>query len=313
MANLLLALTLTAALAMAFVFVTRRTTRPLEELTGAAMEVGAGNFIPNLPKIGDDEVGRLTSAFATMSGQIERTMAELQTSQQMAAVGSFAKQIAHEIRNPLTSIKLNLQSLERDAHSGLVPSDSRRTVEICLEEIQRLDRVVRGVLSLGKTPSNGQRTIPLGAIVARALDVVGPQLVTQHIALQYDPPAGDFRIVAAEEQLVGMFLNLFMNAVDAMPEGGVLLVRIERFDRDGLPPAARVLISDTGPGVPADSQRRIFEPFFTTKKNGSGLGLATAARDVEQHRGRLSLIDGTARGATFSVELPLAPAQLGRA
>ena len=101
-------------------------------------------FSPGLPAAGRDEVGRLTSAFATMSGHVDRMVAELEASRQMAAVGSFAGQIAHEIRNPLTSIKLNLQSLERDAREGLVAQDSRRTVEIGLEEIQRLDKVVVG-------------------------------------------------------------------------------------------------------------------------------------------------------------------------
>lgn len=126
--NLLLALSLAGVLVIAFVIVTRRITRPLETLTSAATAIGAGNFSPALPRAGRDEVGRLTSAFATMSEHVQRMMHELEQSRQMAAVGSFARQIAHEIRNPLTAVKLNLQSLERDARDGGVPQESRRTV-----------------------------------------------------------------------------------------------------------------------------------------------------------------------------------------
>jgi signal transduction histidine kinase len=304
--NLALALLLTGALAVAFIVVTRRTTRPLETLTAAAAEVGRGNFLPKLPPAGDDEIGRLTSAFAAMSSHVDRMMKELETSRQMAAVGSFARQIAHEIRNPLTSIKLNLQSLERDVRGGIVPDDGRRTMEICLEEIHRLDRVVRGVLKLGRERSNGQHLTTAEAVVERALGIVRPQLEQQRITLTYEPH-GALPIVADEERLVGAFLNLFVNAAEAMPEGGQLRVTVSRAD-GGKPGASAIItIADTGAGIPRQARSSVFEPFFTTKTEGSGLGLAVALRDAEAHRGNIALLDtnGTP-GATFVVELPLA-------
>jgi signal transduction histidine kinase len=305
--DLVLALSLTAMLALAFVLVTRRTTRPLEVLTAAATEIGRGNFLPALPPAGDDEVGRLTSAFTTMSGHVDRMMKEIEVSRQMAAVGSFAQQIAHEIRNPLTSIKLNLQSLERDVRDGVVGPDSRRTVEICLEEIQRLDRVVRGVLKLGRARSNGQERASLTGIVERALDIVRPQLVQQRVQLVYTPPPAPSSIIADEEQLVGMFLNLFVNAAEAMPHGGTLRVVVARSDGVGHDTVARITVSDTGPGVAAIARNRIFDPFFTTKNEGSGFGLAVALRDAEQHHGRITLAERSGEiGATFLVELPIA-------
>jgi signal transduction histidine kinase len=198
-----------------------------------------------------------------------------------------------------------LQSLERDARDGVVIADRARTVAICLEEIERLDRVVRGVLALGKPPSNGQHPASLPAIVERALDVVRPQLVAQHIALEYVRPETTYYVLAHEEQLVGMLLNLLMNAAEAMPNGGTLRVNVERKITEASP-LVRVIIRDTGLGVPAAARTRIFEPFFTTKPQGAGLGLATAARDAEQHQGRLTLLDdGDRGGAAFEVELPL--------
>jgi len=305
--NLVLAMMLTAVLVVAFIIVTRRMMRPLETLTVAASEIGRGNFRPTLPTADVDEVGRLTTAFATMSAHVDRMMGELESSRQMVAVGSFARQISHEIRNPLTSIKLNLQSLERDARDGLVAPDNRRTVEICLEEIERLDRVVRGVLKLGRGPTAPLQPVSLTTAVERAIDVVRAQLAAQGIALAYEPPAVSLEVAAHEEQLVGVFLNLLVNAVEAMPAGGTLRVSIEEVGDGVLPGVARVTVTDTGPGVPTDVRSWIFDPFYTTKSEGSGLGLALAARDAEQHRGHLVLLEqnGTG-GASFAIELPLA-------
>jgi signal transduction histidine kinase len=306
--NLMLALLLAASVASAFVIITRRTTRPLETLTAAAIEVGRGNFSPRLPSPDTDEVGRLSAAFATMSERIDQMVAEVESSRQMAAVGSFSRQIAHEIRNPLTSIKLNLQGLERDARAGVVLPDTPRTLEICLEEIHRLERVVRGVLALGRAPTSDRRVVSIKQVVTRALDVLRPQLTAQRIVPNVAMSSDDLLVMADQEQLVAMFLNLLVNAAEAMPDGGSLHVDLERHF-DGGVAFGRVTIGDTGPGIPADQHSRVFEPFFTTKAEGSGLGLAVAARDAEAHHGRLVLLsgEGWVSGATFVVELPLVP------
>jgi signal transduction histidine kinase len=309
--NLLLAMLFAAVLSIAFVVLTRRATRPLEVLTAAATEVGKGNFAPRLPSPGDDEVGRLTTSFAAMSGRIDEMIAELESSRQMAAVGSFARQVAHEIRNPLTSIKLNLQSLERDVAAGVHSPDNQRTVQICVEEIDRLDRVVRGVLRLGQPSARARALVAIDAVVSRALDVVRPQLDQQCVAVARACNGGELAVMADSEQLTGLFLNLLVNAAEAMPGGGRLEVSSERGRAANGDDVARVTVADTGPGVADEDRERIFEPFFTTKRHGSGLGLAVAARDAEQHRGRLMLAETRqrGRGATFVVELPLAAAE----
>jgi signal transduction histidine kinase len=243
-----------------------------------------------------------------MSERIDQMVAEVESSRQMAAVGSFSRQIAHEIRNPLTSIKLNLQGLERDARAGVVLPDTPRTLEICLEEIHRLERVVRGVLALGRAPTSDRRVVSIKQVVTRALDVLRPQLTAQRIVPNVAMSSDDLLVMADQEQLVAMFLNLLVNAAEAMPDGGSLHVDLERHV-DGGAAVGRVTIWDTGPGIPADQHSRVFEPFFTTKAEGSGLGLAVAARDAEAHHGRLVLLsgEGWVSGATFVVELPLVP------
>ena len=122
-------------------------------LTEAADRVGAGDLSPELPEDGEDEVGRLTRAFRVMVDRVRESLRQMEASRQMAAVGQFASQISHEIRNPLTSMNLNLQGLRREVESGKIPADSSRPVELCLKEVQRLDRVVRGVLNLARPPS----------------------------------------------------------------------------------------------------------------------------------------------------------------
>ena len=131
-ANLALILVLTLAVAAAYALLTRRATRSLVALTEAADRVGAGDLDPELPEEGGDEVGRLTKAFRVMVGRVRESLQQMETSRQMAAVGQFASQISHEIRNPLTSMKLNLQGLRRDVESGRIPPESARPVELCL-------------------------------------------------------------------------------------------------------------------------------------------------------------------------------------
>jgi signal transduction histidine kinase len=119
----------------------RRTTRSLEDLTTATAVVGEGNFTPEFPRAGTDEVGRLTTSFGTMVNKVRETVAEIQASRQMAVLGEFAAHLSHEVRNPLTSIKLNLQKPERDQREGRLPDSAAVPLGIALRESARLDDV----------------------------------------------------------------------------------------------------------------------------------------------------------------------------
>jgi len=306
--NLLLVLVVTVAASAVFVLFTRRSTRSLEALTAAADEVGAGNFAPDVPAAGRDEVGRLAGAFALMVAKVREMVHEIESSRHMAAVGSFAAQLSHEIRNPLTSLKLNLQSLQRDAAAGSLPESATRPVGICLREIERLDRVVGGALSLGRDAVLTRVPCSVHQILGDALDVVRAQLEQQRVALETSLLAPDDRVEGDPESLKAVFLNLFLNAAEAMPGGGRLSVSTER--ASGAPHSRdiiRVRVADTGSGVPAAARERIFEPFYSTKVQGTGFGLPVALRTVEEQGGRLRLADDDqGRGAVFLVELPLA-------
>jgi signal transduction histidine kinase len=307
--NLLLVVAVTVAASVAFVLVTRRDTQALEALSAAADQVGAGNFTPDLPPGGGDEVGRLTTAFGLMVAKVRGMLREIESSRHMAAVGAFATQLSHEVRNPLTSLKLNLQSLERDAAAGQLPDSAAKPVGICLREIERLDRVVGGALSLGRDRALTRVPCAVHQILGDALDLVRAQLGQQHVTVETSLLAPRDRVDGDPENLKAVFLNLLINAAEAMPDGGTLAVATQ--GGDTAPDAGafiRVRVRDTGVGVPPGARERIFEPFYSTKPRGTGFGLSVALRTVEEHGGRLRLEedDGQGRGAAFLVELPLA-------
>ena len=306
--NLSLVLLVTLAVLAAFVVLTGRATRSLEVLTRAADELGAGNFAPRLPPAGRDEVGRLSAAFALMVGKVRETLHQIEASRHMVAVGQFAGQLSHEIRNPLTSLKLNLQSLQRDVAGGRIPEDASRPIAICLREIERLDRVSRGVLSLGRERRAAAARCSVHQSLTEALDTMRAQLEAQRVTVRAALDATADTVHGDAEQLTAVFVNLLLNAAEAMPGGGTIGV-VSADERAGPEVTAviRVSVADEGPGVAPELRERVFEPFFSTKPEGTGFGLALALRTIEEHGGRLRLeppLQGS--GAVFVVELPLA-------
>jgi signal transduction histidine kinase len=307
-ANLLLILSLAVAVWIAYTLLARRATRSLAALTDAADEVGVGNFAPELPRAGKDEVGRLTTAFRLMMAKVRDSLQQIEASRQMAAVGQFASQISHEIRNPLTSLQLNLQGLKRDVERGTIPPQSARPVDLCLKEIHRLEGVVSGVLQLGRPHAAETRACSLHGVIGETLEVLRAQLEKAGVEIHTSFQASADSVLGDAEALKSVFLNLFVNAADAMPSGGNLYVATESIDGPGSRACIRVRVEDDGAGISPEAREEIFKPFFSTKKGGTGLGLSLAARIVEEHRGTLMLADPTrsSRGTAFVIELPVA-------
>lgn len=308
--NLVLILLAAVVISVGFVLMTRRMTRSLGALTIAADEVARGNFAPELPPAGADEVGKLSRAFGLMVHQVRDMLHRIQESRHLAAVGAFASQLSHEIRNPLTSIKLNLQSLERDAAAERIPQEYADSINICLREVKRLDRVAGGVLSVARTRARSRVPCSVHVAVREALEALMPQLGDSCIDVRQNLRASRDTVIGDAEQLKGVFLNLFLNAVEAMPHGGSLEVATRlRDDDDARKPTIAVRVADTGPGIPPEIKDRVFDPFISTKEEGTGFGLALAMQAVEEHEGTLRLEDEPARelGAVFVVELPIGP------
>jgi signal transduction histidine kinase len=296
-----------AAAAGAFVILIGDLLRSLDVLSSAAVRIGQGDFSPWLPPPTHDEVGRLSFAIGTMATRLEQVMRQNARTRQMAAIGELASHVSHEIRNPLSSIKLNLQSVEREMRGGAVPTDLPDVLQLCLREIHRLDGTVQGVLRLAGSREPHLGPCSLHALLEDAMQTVGPQLEERaiHVATALDAPRNVVRADSA--QLRGVLLNLLLNARDAMPDGGRLTIWTEMVEDSTHTRMIRVHIADEGPGVPPEDRDRIFQPFFTTKSTGSGIGLPLASRTIEAHGGRLYLERRSEleRGAEFVFELPL--------
>ena len=219
-------------------------------------------------------------------------------------MGQLAAGVAHEIRNPLTAIRSTMQYLAQ----GLDGDGERELVGELLSEVDRINGTIGGLLSLSRTGELRLVEIDLAEPLGRALQLVKAHANGQGIALEASPGAGAFRVVGDAGQLEQMFLNLLLNAVQAMPGGGRITVSVAPCRphlTESAAPWVEVRIADTGPGIAPDHLRRVFDPFFTTKRDGTGLGLAICHGVVEQHRGEIRLESEEGVGTTALIRLPL--------
>ncbi len=227
-------------------------------------------------------------------------------SEKLASLGQLAGMVAHEVRNPLTAIKMRLHAFQEELVN--LPS-TLEDVEVIQEEVERLERIVKNFLSFAKLPEPIAQPVSINDILTRTLSVVKPTLEAHGIRLETrfaePPPTAQ----ADATQLQQVFLNLFMNSLQAMPQGGTLQVATTRTQHPQAPHPhghVEIAIRDTGPGIPASLRRRVFDPFFTTKSDGIGLGLSLAKRIVDAHKGSIALQDGSGWGGAIVIRLPSA-------
>ena len=292
------------------VFVSRKVTRPILSLSDAAERVSNGDLNARAKAHTSDEVGRLTRAFGVMVAQVKQMLRRVEESRQMAAVGKFASQISHEIRNPLTSLKMNLQALRRGVESGELTLYAT-PVEIALREVERLEAVVRGVLSLGRRRETKREPFALHQVLRDSLEACAGESEERGIRVELECGGGPDRILGDSLELEGAIVNLLRNAGEAMSDGGTVRMWTETVagGADGLPSSVRIHVVDQGPGIPPDLREKIFDPFVSTKEGGTGFGLALALQAVEGHGGSIVLTESApGEGAHFLVELPLAMA-----
>ena len=298
---------LIGSVAILFVIFIGRATRSLEELTRAAVAVGRGDLSPALPSAGPDEVGTLSDAFGDMTKRIRSMLREIELSRQLAVLGEFAAQLSHEVRNPLTSLKLDLQGLQRQIRSGALPASAEAPVTSSLREVNRLDTVVRGVLELARHSGNGHRSFRLDEVIDHSVTALRAQLEERNVVVERQQHCALTRLIGDPELLSGMFMNLLINAAEAQPQGGrVGVSSVTRRADDGAE-WVDVTIADDGPGVAADKRHEVFRPFYTSRHDGTGLGLALALRTARDHGGHIACdpsADGF-RGAAFTVSLPI--------
>lgn len=288
-----------------------RVTRSLADLTRAADRVADGDFRPWLPPPREDEIGRLTLSLSRMMDELRSHFDRVDRNGRLAVMGELSSYLAHEIRNPLSGVKMNLQRLRRWQGEGLLPERCREPVEMSLSEVERLSKTVSSVLQLGRAPNDPPEVVSLHALVTEAGQLLENEFARCGVDLRCKLDADGDRIVGRAGQIKGAIINLMLNAVEAQPEGGELLIRSALVSpaKGARGPSVELHFVDRGPGVPPEIRDRILHPFFTTKQQGSGIGLAVASQGIRENGGDLRL-EETARidhGACFVMSFPLAP------
>jgi two-component system, NtrC family, sensor kinase len=234
-------------------------------------------------------------------------MRRLYRAERLATVGQLAASVAHEIRNPLTAIRSTIQYLQH----GFDDSNPKHAlVKGVISEVDRIDRTLDGLLSLTRRTEFMPGKLSLVNLIGQALLLTRTQAQGQSIEILLDEPPQDVYVMADEPQLKQLVLNLVMNAIQAMPDGGRLQIdfgaEYESLESPGGQDYAVVSIADTGCGIPTENLDKIFDPFFTTKPGGTGLGLSTCYAIVQQHGGDLEISSRENIGTKVSVRLPLA-------
>ena len=245
------------------------------------------------------ENARLFQAERELHRLVEQSRVQLAQTEKLAAMGRLAASLAHEINNPLQAIYNCLHVL---LHFDLEADDQRAYLQTATDEVERLSGIVTRTLDFARRPQQEMKQLSLNEIVVKVLTLANKYFQHCHIELERELSPQLSPIQATSEELAQVFLNLVLNAVDAMPEGGTLRVT-SRQAEDG---RVAVAFSDTGRGIPPEDLPRIFEPFFSTKKNGTGLGLAISYGIVQHHHGEIQVQSQVGEGTTFTVWLPAA-------
>lgn len=279
--------------------VTGRMTGSLERLAAAAEAVSRGDLERTVDIAGSDEVARVARSFNAMTHSLRRTLRELSNGQALAAVGEFAATLAHEVRNPLTSIRVDLQLVEERLNDQPELQQLQRGV---LDELDRLDRTVTGALSVARSGRIERGRVDLLVPLGSAIHAATPAFDERNASLEALPATtAPIHVLGDAGALEQLFLNLLLNAAQAVADGGRAALDV-RTDGE----AVRVSIRDDGPGIAPDVREHVFEPFFSTRPEGTGLGLAIAHRIATAHDGEIGIDTAPDAGTTVHVRLPLA-------
>ncbi|MBI1916135.1 MAG: hypothetical protein HYS12_15585 [Planctomycetes bacterium] len=265
----------------------------LNEVVGP-VEVDAGQSLEQL----EMALQKLADQVSAVVARLQESQREALRAEQMACVGQLAAGIAHELRNPLTAVKMLLEGNREEAAARGMPLEDFDVIE---QEVGRLERRLQQFLDFARPPRLERRPVELGNLVRQTLGLVCGRARQQNVQLEVTALCPPIVAEADAEQLRQVFVNLALNALDAMPRGGVLEFLLS-------PPAngyAEVVVQDTGPGIAPALLPRLFEPFVSGKETGLGLGLVVSRRIVESHGGSLTAANQPQGGARFVLRLPL--------
>lgn len=285
----------------------RFVKKPLDNMVNTMLKVENGDFAVRIAYKGKDEIGRVIESFNSMVDRLDVAQKELEQlhfqqlerADRLASIGEMAAGIAHEIKNPLAGISAAVTIIKDD-----MPADDPRGAILgeVNDQVNRLDKTVNDLLFFGKPSLPELTRVDINTILTTTLKFASQHrsvaYIEKRVELQSDLPP----VYADDKQMQQVFLNIMLNAYQAMPSGGVLGITSSLTVRDGIE-YVRVDISDTGSGIPPQILEKIFTPFYTTKAQGTGLGLPICSKLVNLHKGDIRVTSDNT-GTVFTVELP---------
>lgn len=293
--------TLTAVIGVLMALFVRRLLRPLGTVTMRARDVTRGDFSPRPVVSTGDEIGELASAFETMVSAIATMKEQMLSTDRLATIGKMAAHVTHEIRNPLSSMALNVELLEDELPKGAV--EARELLSAVQRELGRLTELTEQYLSIARQRTFKVEVEDLCLVVRESTAFLMRDLSRRRVQVTLHLPDAPVLVLLDEMQMRQLLFNLIRNADEAMPDGGTITISLERHKTEQL---VRLTVEDEGPGIDREMAAKIFEPFVTTKLTGTGLGLAVTKQIIERHGGSILCEQGSTGGARFVLQIPVA-------
>jgi signal transduction histidine kinase len=285
-----------------------RLHQSLSRVRRAAEAIGRGDLSRRVELQPLDDIEKLIRSFNQMADRLEQTVSEerdlqqqLSRTEKLAAIGELAATVAHEVNNPLDGLQNCSRIIRRSAED---PQKVRHLLDLMDGALYRIEMIVRRLLMLARDEPPRLAVTPLNEVITEAIAFVEPRIARQGVELVREVPERPLYVECDRQQLVQVMINLMVNALDSMPDGGRLTI--------GLGPAKggqlNLSVRDTGSGIAREHLGRIFEPFFTRKAGGAGtgLGLAVVKKIIDAHRGRIRVDSRPGEGTSFTIELSAA-------
>ena len=268
----------------------------------ATDEVAKGNFTPiENPGKARDEVTELIEAFNRMAAELESRWEQLVESRKLASIGTFTSGIAHELNNPLNNISLTAETLLEESDT-LDKGESKEMILDIINQASRASEVVRNLLDFSRTEAPSLKKLEVKTVIQETVKLVRNQLMIMGVKLELNLPEDILPICGNLHNLEQVFLNLLLNAIQAMPDGGKIIISAKQAEEGYV----AIEVSDTGVGIKPDALEKIFDPFFTTKPagRGTGLGLSIVYGIIKKHGGYVEVKSQEGVGTTFTVYIP---------
>jgi signal transduction histidine kinase len=295
-----------AVIGLSILFI-RGFTMPVHEILTATRQLKKGDMNYRIEGL-KDEFGEVAASFNEMADALRDDCFKMQWAEQLLVLGEMAGGLAHEIKNPLAGIKASMEVLSMDT---ALTEENRDVLLKGVEQIKRIEVLLKALLNFARPPKPHFMPADINSVldITIGLSLRHPQFATKGskaitVVKEYDTRLP--KTMADSQQLQQVFMNLLLNAADAMPDGGMITVQTSHCDSGR---SLHVQIADTGSGIDEGVVDKIFKPFFTTKPQGTGLGLAITKRLIEQHGGSINVKNNHAKGVAFMITLPIRDGQ----